>query len=272
MRGACGAPLRRFSPTLTSGTHDEVRLHPLPARQVEIDGRVEDLVIPWTGLLDGARHGGPRIPPALGGGFNRRGGVGHAHGIVMTMSVQPAPYRFTVDEYERMGATGVFDPDDRLELIDGEIVIMAPIGSRHAGCVDRLNHLLFVQVGDRVVVRVQNPIRLGPRSEPQPDLALLRPRDDFYAAAHPGPADVLLVVEVADATLNYDLGAKAALYARSGIATLWVIDLAGRGVNVLSEPTAGGFRTATRATAGDSVVVDGLDDATVAVVDVLGPS
>jgi len=189
------------------------------------------------------------------------------------MTVTPARYRFTVDEYERMGATGVFGHDDRLELIDGEIVTMAPIGSRHAACVDRLNRILAAAVGERAVVRVQNPIRLGLRSEPQPDLALLRPRDDFYAAAHPGPADVLLVVEVADTTLGYDLGPKAVLYAGAGIPALWVVDLAGRGVHVLADPGKGGYRTRALVTAGSSLVLGGVPGVTVdvAVAEVLGP-
>lgn len=192
-------------------------------------------------------------------------------GSVEVMTVQPARYRFTVDEYERMGATGVFGPDDRLELIDGEILTMAPIGSRHAARVDRLTRLLNRAAGDRAVVRVQNPIRLGSHSEPQPDLALVRPRDDFYAPAHPGPADVLLVVEVADTTLAFDLGLKAPLYAGAGIPVLWVVDLAGRAVHVLTGPADGGYRATALATVGSTLAVDGLGGITVAVADVLGP-
>ena len=169
-----------------------------------------------------------------------------------------------------MGAAGVFGPDERLELIDGEIVTMAPIGSRHAACVDRLTRLLTTLAGDRAVVRVQGPVRLGPRSEPQPDLALLQTRDDFYAAAHPGPADVLLVVEVADTTLDFDLGLKASLYAGAGLLALWVVDLDGRGVQVLYDPTDGGYRATTLATADSTVTVEAMGGAAVAVADVLG--
>lgn len=186
------------------------------------------------------------------------------------MSVQPARYRFTVHEYERMGAAGVFHPEDRLELIDGEIVTMAPIGSRHAACVDRLTRLLTSVSGDRLLVRVQNPVRLDTGSEVQPDVSLLRPRENFYSTAHPGPADVLLVVEVSDTTRAFDLGVKARLYAHAGIPTTWVVDVAERCVHVLSDPDAGGYRTTRQATAGEGVFVPHLVDVTLAVADILG--
>ncbi len=108
--------------------------------------------------------------------------------------------RFTIDEYHRMAAAGVLSEDDRVELLDGEIVQMSPIGSPHAGCVDRLTALFTRRLRSRAIVRVQSPIVLDRRSEPQPDLALLAPRPDFYATAHPRPRDVLLVIEVMDAS------------------------------------------------------------------------
>jgi len=117
-------------------------------------------------------------------------------------------HRFTVEEYHRMGQAGILSEDDRVELIEGEIVEMAPVGSRHAACVKRLNALLSRRAGGRALVSVQDPIRLGEHSEPQPDLALLKPREDFYAAAHPGPEDVLLVIEVAETSLEYDREVK----------------------------------------------------------------
>ena len=111
------------------------------------------------------------------------------------MAVQLLRRRFTVHEYHRMGQVGILGEDDRLELLDGEIVEMAPIGSRHQSVVNRLNSLFANSVGDSAVVSVQGPVRLEDRSEPQPDLMLLRKRVDFYASAHPGPQDVLLLVE-----------------------------------------------------------------------------
>src|SRR6266487_355884 len=137
----------------------------------------------------------------------------------------PQRHAVSAQEYLRMGDAGVFAPDARLELIEGEIVEMAPIGSRHAGAVKALNRLFSRLVGDQAVVSVQDPVIIGDRSVPQPDLALLKPRADSYSGAHPTAADVLLMVEVADTTLPFDMDTKVPLYARSGIAEVWVVDL-----------------------------------------------
>jgi len=134
-------------------------------------------------------------------------------------------HRLTVDDYGRMGEAGVFAPDARVELIDGEVIDMAPIGTRHAAAVTRLDRLLQRAVGDQAIVRSQNPLRLGDRSEPEPDLLLLLPRADFYASAHPGASDVLLLIEVADSSVRYDREIKLPLYARHGIAEVWLVDL-----------------------------------------------
>ncbi len=134
-------------------------------------------------------------------------------------------HRLTVDEYYRMAEAGVLAPDARVELIEGEIVDMAPIGSRHGSAVKRMLHLLTAAVGDRAIVSVQDPLRLSERSEPQPDLMLLAPRADFYKGAHPTAADVLLLVEVSDTTARYDRGVKQQLYARHGVAEVWIVDL-----------------------------------------------
>jgi len=152
-----------------------------------------------------------------------------------------------------MGEAGVFAPDARLELIEGEIVEMAPIGSPHAGMVNTLNRLLGGLAGDRALVSVQNPLVLGERSVPQPDLALLKPRADNYTGSHPTAADVLLVVEVSDATLRFDIETKIPLYARAGIAEAWVVDLRERAVRVFREPGAGGYRTNFTAAGEESV-------------------
>ncbi len=124
---------------------------------------------------------------------------------------------FTVAEYHRMAEAGVLGEDDRVELLEGEIVQMTPIGSRHAACVARLTHLFVDRLQGRAQVNVQNPVHLSERSEPQPDLALLRPRPDFYARAHPGPADVLLLVEVAETSSDVDWTVKIPLYAGAGV-------------------------------------------------------
>jgi Uma2 family endonuclease len=134
-------------------------------------------------------------------------------------------HRLTVQQYHRMAEAGVLAPDARVELIEGVIVDMAPIGSRHAAAVNKLTRALTAAVGVRAIVSVQNPLRLGERSEPQPDLALLRPRADFYAESAPTAADALLVIEVAQATAAYDRGVKVPLYAQHGVPEVWIVDL-----------------------------------------------
>jgi Uma2 family endonuclease len=150
-------------------------------------------------------------------------------------------HRFSVEDYHRMAQAGILGEDDRVELIEGEVVQMSPIGPRHAAQVARLQALLQEAVGRRAIVWVQNPLRLGEHSEPEPDLALLRPREDYYAAAHPGPEDVLLVVEVADTSADYDRQVKVPLYARHGIAEAWLLDLERGQVEVYRRPSAGGY-------------------------------
>ncbi len=145
-------------------------------------------------------------------------------------------HRITVDEYYRMAETGVLAPDARVELIEGEVVDMAPIGSRHGSAVKRLLHLLSAQVGQRAIVAVQDPVRLSQRSEPQPDLMLLAPRADFYEQAHPTAADVLLLIEVSDTTARYDRLIKLGLYARHGVREVWIVDLDNRLLRTYRNP------------------------------------
>jgi Uma2 family endonuclease len=139
-------------------------------------------------------------------------------------------WHFTVADYHRMGETGILGAGDRVELIEGEIVAMPPIGSPHGGRVNRLNRLLSAALGDRAVLSPQNPIVLGEHSEPEPDLAVLRPRADFYTESHPQAADALLLIEVADSSIAYDLQVKVPLYARHGIPEVWVVDIPDRRV------------------------------------------
>ena len=140
------------------------------------------------------------------------------------MASSAARRRFTTAEYERMAETGILPEDDRSELIAGEIIQMNPIGGRHIQAVNRLNRLLSHIAGEQALVSVQNPIRLSDDSEPQPDLTLLRDRD--YVGEIPAAADVLLAIEVADSSLDYDRGRKLPLYAAAGISEAWLIDLA----------------------------------------------
>jgi Uma2 family endonuclease len=177
------------------------------------------------------------------------------------MSVQIQKHYFSVDDYYRMADAGVFPIDARVELIEGEVIEMSPIGNRHAGCVDRLNALLNRKLKDNVIVRVQSPIRLNDFSEPQPDIALLKPRDDFYASAHPTPADVLLIIEVADTTVEYDRRVKLPLYARAGIPEAWLMILPKEIIEVHSQPVNGKFQKTQRLKRGKTLrspTIDGL--------------
>jgi Uma2 family endonuclease len=185
------------------------------------------------------------------------------------MSVQLTRRLFTVHEYHQMGQAGILSEDDRVELIEGEIVQMASIGSRHAACVDRLTQLFVMKVAGRAIVRVQNPIILNEYSEPQPDLALLRPRPDFYASAHPEPKDVFLVVEVADTSAGIDRAAKMPLYARAGILDAWLVDLQEDRVEVHRQPTPQGYQRVQHLGRGTSIALQAFPDLTLAVDDIL---
>jgi Uma2 family endonuclease len=177
---------------------------------------------------------------------------------------------FTCAEYETMLAAGILSEDDRVELIEGEILQMSPIGSPHAGCVKRSNGTFSRLLQVRAIVSVQDPLFLNDISEPEPDLVLLRPREDFYAESHPGPADVLLVVEVADASLGFDRRVKAPLYARSGIAELWIVDLVGQAVEVYRRPAALGYQEIRRHQRGESLGLLAFPDLSLAVEEILG--
>lgn len=163
----------------------------------------------------------------------------------------PTRRRFDVDAYHRMAETGILAAKDRVELIDGEIVEMAPIGSAHGGMTNRMTRLVAQAVADgRVLASVQSPLRLDPFNEPQPDLMLLRPRADDYTTSHPTAADVLLLVEIADSSLAFDRGAKLALYARHAVPEVWIVDLPGRAVEVYRGPGPDGYAERRRLTAG----------------------
>ena len=159
-----------------------------------------------------------------------------------TATDRPRPHRLSVDDYHRMAAAGILGEDARVELIEGAIIDMTPIGSRHAGSVTQLNRALEHSIGDTALVWVQNPIALDPHTEPQPDLALLRPREDFYKSGHPRPADILLIIEVADTSLAYDRDIKLPLYARAGIPEAWLVDPDAATLTRLTSPSADGYR------------------------------
>lgn len=184
--------------------------------------------------------------------------------------VQVKHWTFTVDDYLRMYEAGILTEDDRVELIDGEIIAMSPIGDAHSGCVIRLTMLFTRLVGLAALVSVQNPIRLDNYSEPQPDLALLKPRADYYAQAKPTPAGVLLIVEVADSSVQFDRNVKVPLYARAAIPLVWLIDLNAGAVEAYSQPASSAYQQVQVMRRGDHLTIDSLPGLIIRVDDILG--
>jgi Uma2 family endonuclease len=180
-------------------------------------------------------------------------------------------HRFTIQEYHRMGETGILPEDCRLELISGDIVVREPIGVQHASTVDRLARLWISRVGNRANVRIQNPVQF-PRldSELQPDVMLLHPREDFYAAGHPQAADVLLLIEVADTTLRLDRRVKIPLYARAGVREVWLVDLTTSRLEINSEPVGDHYAVARVLARGERVSPKAFPDLTIDVADLTG--
>jgi Uma2 family endonuclease len=150
--------------------------------------------------------------------------------------------RFTADEYQRMGQVGILSSDDRVELIDGEVVTMTPIGARHNACVNHATRALVRAAGDDAIVQSRGSVRLDLYHEPEPDLVLLRPRSDFYAARVPGPDDILLIIEIAESSIEYDRDVKARVHAAAGITECWLADLNDDVVRRYSSPERGSYR------------------------------
>jgi Uma2 family endonuclease len=179
--------------------------------------------------------------------------------------------RFTVDEYHRMAESGILTRDDRVELLDGDIIEMAPIGPRHASIADRLTRLFTSRLGDRVIVRVGGPILLPKQdSEPQPNLTLLHPRPDFYSRAHPEPADVVLTIEVVDTTADRDRRVKLPLYARAALAEVWLVETEHEQVEVYRHPTAGPHAAPEVKCRGEQVTIAAFPDVPFEIDEVFG--
>jgi Uma2 family endonuclease len=177
-------------------------------------------------------------------------------------------HRFTIEEYHRMGETGILPEDRRHELIGGDIVVREPIGIQHASTVDRLNRLWMSRLGDRANVRIQNPVQFPLLdSELQPDVMLLSPREDFYAAGHPQAADVLLLIEVADTTLRLDRRVKIPLYARAGVREVWLVDLTTSQLEISREPLGDRYGSVRILTRGERVFPEAFPDVTIDVAD-----
>jgi len=186
------------------------------------------------------------------------------------MSVQIAKHWFTVRDYERMGELGILPAGERYELMRGEIIEMSPIGKRHAACANRLSRELNRQVGASVIVSIQNPIQLDDYSEPQPDVVLLRFRADFYSESLPAPADVLLVVEVSDTTLDYGRQFKLADYARVGIPEVLICNLPDEQLEYFAQPADGAYSVARILQRGERLTSASVPDAVFDVAAVLG--
>ena len=183
----------------------------------------------------------------------------------------PNKRKFTVAEYYRMAEAGILRPDERVELIEGEIIVMAPIGPGHASNVDLSSNFLARISDGRFIVRTQNPIHLDDGSEPEPDVALLRNRDDYYGSAHPTAADVLLVIEVSDSSLEYDRDVKAHIYGRNDIPETWVRNIPEDCVERFTEPGPDGYAQHTIHHRGDTLTPVSLPDMELAVDDLLPP-
>lgn len=179
--------------------------------------------------------------------------------------------KFTVAEYYRMGEAGIFHPGERVELIEGVIVVMSPIGIRHAASVHRYIQVFSPLVGERLSFQIQNPLRLDDHTEPEPDVMLLRPRPDNYYDSHPGPEDVLLVVEVSETSLNYDRGVKAHLYGRHNIPETLVLNLPGDCIEGFTRPGPEGYAQQNIYRRGDTITLASLPDLELAVEELLPP-
>jgi Uma2 family endonuclease len=177
---------------------------------------------------------------------------------------------FTVDEFHRMEEAGILSGDCRYELIRGEVIEVPRPGSQHASRVNRLNRIFNNRLGESAIVSIQNPIVLDCYSAPLPDVALLRPKKDFYYEAHPEPEDVLLLVEVSDSSLKWDQTVKANLYAETGIAEYWVLDVRGDALIVHSDLRNGVYESVSTRRRGETVVLKKLPAFEFAVAEILG--
>jgi Uma2 family endonuclease len=176
-------------------------------------------------------------------------------------------HRFSVKEYYRMLETGVLRPDARVELLDGQIIDISPIGPFQGSVTKHLNEIFTAASRRRWITTVQDPVRLDEHSEPQPDLMLLKRVADFYRQQHPQPEDVHLLIEVSDTTLEADHEDKIPAYGRAGVAEAWIVNLVEEVVEVYREPTFTGYASITKFRVGDEISPLAFPDATVAVAE-----
>jgi Uma2 family endonuclease len=181
------------------------------------------------------------------------------------------PYRpITVDEFDRMAATGIIAPDERVELVDGRLVQREPMNASHASIVARIMTVLLRRIGDRACVWQQLPVVVSDRSKPFPDVALVRARPDYYGSALPRPEDVFAIVEVSDTMLAYDRGEKLRLYAKAAVPEYWIVDVKARRIETYREPHDLGYSPRTVAASGDRVAFEAFPDVVFFVDELLG--
>ena len=184
-------------------------------------------------------------------------------------TANPTKHLTNIDEWRRLGEANIFPPGSRVELIDGEILDMAPIGFNHSGHLNRLNKLLTKLAPDDVIASVQNPLQLGDLSEPEPDFMLLKPNDDFYSSRHPNASDVLLLVEVADSSLTFDQNQKLRLYALHGIPEYWLLNLNDLSLEVYRKPNGEVYAEKTTLHASDTITLSQLPEISIRIADIL---
>jgi Uma2 family endonuclease len=178
--------------------------------------------------------------------------------------------KFTVEEYEKMSAQGIIKPDEKVELIRGEIIKMSPMGTRHAACIYRLTQLFSRKFADLIILGVQNPIRLNDNSQPEPDLSLLIPHSDFYVSAHPQPEDIYLIIEVSDSTLDYDRNTKIPLYAEANIKEVWLVNLQEECLEVYRYPINEIYQSIQKYYRGESIFIASFAEIELTLSEILG--
>jgi Uma2 family endonuclease len=188
----------------------------------------------------------------------------------MIMNTTVSIHRFNVEEYHRLIENNILHEDDRVELIEGRIIDMTPIGSKHAACVSRLNEILSEKLQKRAIINIQNPICLTAYTEPEPDIAIIKRRPDFYAEQLPQPEDVLLIIEVSDSSLDYDCETKIPLYAKSNIPEVWLVNLIENNVAIYSGPSSEGYNVITKHRHNQILSPKSFHDITLTVSEIFG--
>jgi Uma2 family endonuclease len=188
--------------------------------------------------------------------------------IVTSSTVRPK--RFRVDEFRKMTEAGILPEESGWEIIDGYLIDKVTIGSRHASTVKKLNRILSKLLGERAIVSVQDPIHIDDYNEPEPDVALLKPRQDFYAERHPSAEDVFLLIEVSDSTISFDRDIKVRLYAEGGVREVWLVNLIEDTIEQYSSPENGRYGTMTTIKRGSTINSISTEGLSLDVSEILG--